>query len=291
MQRKATYPASPRSSRCCWPAAPADRAATTARPTRSRANRPRRRPRRQPGKYRTLPEPCGAVGAGQPGRAAARHQGDHGRGAARRRTRATPRRPTTRTARSAAVGRSSPRTPPSTCWSTSSVWSRTTTRSATTVRRSRSSRRRRRRRTCRRRRTSSRRTSECTESGTSSRVERERIPPDDSAPPVPSDSSGSVARAAASGSASSSDCSTPSDLQPRVLDDLGDEAFLDDTLSGSGSTAQQRTVTVAFRTSNVIVTIEYEEQPATVGVRPGQQGNAGQRPGNWPRSWPSRCHD
>ena len=63
----------------------------------------------------------------------------------------------------------------------------------------------------------------------------------------------------------------PSDLQPRILTDLGDEAFLDDVLSGSGSTAQQRTVTVAFRTSNVIVTIEYEEQPATVGVAPDSE--------------------
>ncbi|MFJ8593268.1 DUF3558 domain-containing protein [Streptomyces sp. NPDC093598] len=61
---------------------------------------------------------------------------------------------------------------------------------------------------------------------------------------------------------------TPTDLQPRVLEDLGDEAFLDDGLSSSGSTAKQRTVTVAFRTSNVIVTIEYTEQPATVGVVP-----------------------
>lgn len=39
-------------------------------------------------------------------------------------------------------------------------------------------------------------------------------------------------------------------------------------LSSAGSTARQRTVTVAFRTSNVIVTIQYEEQPATVGVVP-----------------------
>ncbi|MFF6875267.1 DUF3558 domain-containing protein [Streptomyces sp. NPDC012474] len=61
---------------------------------------------------------------------------------------------------------------------------------------------------------------------------------------------------------------TPTDLQPRVLEDLGDEAFLDDGLSSSGSTAKQRTVTVAFRTSNVIVTIEYAEQPTTVGVVP-----------------------
>jgi len=71
-----------------------------------------------------------------------------------------------------------------------------------------------------------------------------------------------------SGSASPSSSVTPSDLQPRVLDDLGDEAFLDDALSSSGSTAQQRKVTVAFRTSNVIVTIEYEEQPTTIGVTP-----------------------
>ncbi len=71
-----------------------------------------------------------------------------------------------------------------------------------------------------------------------------------------------------SSSPPSSPSSTPTDLQPRVLDDLGDEAFLDDALSSAGSTAQQRTVTVAFRTSNVIVTIQYEEQPATVGAVP-----------------------
>ncbi|MBO4254280.1 DUF3558 domain-containing protein [Streptomyces griseorubiginosus] len=71
-----------------------------------------------------------------------------------------------------------------------------------------------------------------------------------------------------SSSPSSSSSATPSDLQPRVLSGLGDEAFLDDVVGGSGSTAQQRTVTVAFRTSNVIVTIEYEEQPATVGTVP-----------------------
>lgn len=72
----------------------------------------------------------------------------------------------------------------------------------------------------------------------------------------------------ASASSSPSTSVTPSDLQPRLLDGLGDQAFVDDALSSSGSTAQQRTVTVAFRTSNVIVTIEYVEQPATVGVTP-----------------------
>ncbi|MEU0250822.1 DUF3558 domain-containing protein [Streptomyces sp. NPDC006235] len=71
-----------------------------------------------------------------------------------------------------------------------------------------------------------------------------------------------------SSSPSASASATPTDLQPRVLEEVGDEAFLDDELSSSGSTAKQRTVTVAFRTSNVIVTIEYAEQPATVGVVP-----------------------
>ncbi|RZB17890.1 DUF3558 domain-containing protein [Streptomyces sp. F001] len=93
---------------------------------------------------------------------------------------------------------------------------------------------------------------------------------------TPSESADSPASPGSSGSPegsssispSSTASATPAELQPRVLDDLGDEAFLDDALSSSGSTAKQRTVTVAFRTSNVIVTIEYEEQPATVGVVP-----------------------
>jgi hypothetical protein len=87
----------------------------------------------------------------------------------------------------------------------------------------------------------------------------------------PSDDSGSGSGSGASSSASESgsgdesssatpsDDSTPTALQPRTLDDLGDEAFLDDALSGS----RQRTVTVVFRTSNVVVTIQYDEQPAT----------------------------
>ncbi|WP_328749475.1 DUF3558 domain-containing protein [Streptomyces sp. NBC_00285] len=89
-----------------------------------------------------------------------------------------------------------------------------------------------------------------------------------SASASPTASSSPTAGGSVSASPSGSSSVTPSDLQPRLLDDLGDEAFLDDALSGSGSTAQQRKVTVAFRTSNVIVTIEYEEQPTSVGVTP-----------------------
>ncbi|MDN3268422.1 DUF3558 domain-containing protein [Streptomyces sp. MA15] len=81
------------------------------------------------------------------------------------------------------------------------------------------------------------------------------------------DPSGSPA-ASGSPSSTASPSVSPSELQPRILEDLGDEAFLDDALSSSGSTVQERTVTVAFRTSNVIVTIEYAEQPVTVGAVP-----------------------
>ncbi|MGW3149972.1 MULTISPECIES: DUF3558 domain-containing protein [Streptomyces] len=72
----------------------------------------------------------------------------------------------------------------------------------------------------------------------------------------------------ASASASASTEAASADLQPRTLDDVGDEAFIDDQLSNSGSTAEQRTVTVVFRTSNVIVTIQYDEQPTAIGTVP-----------------------
>jgi hypothetical protein len=88
---------------------------------------------------------------------------------------------------------------------------------------------------------------------------------------TPSSSASATPSSSTSTSATSSSSASPTGLQPRVLSDLGDEAFLDDGLSSSGSTAKQRTVTVVFRTSNVIVTIEYEEQPATVGVVPDSQ--------------------
>ncbi|MEH0424123.1 DUF3558 domain-containing protein [Streptomyces sp. B21-083] len=80
--------------------------------------------------------------------------------------------------------------------------------------------------------------------------------------------SASVSTSASASPGTDTDAESAAALQPRVLDGLGDEAFLDDALSGADSTAQQRTVTVAFRTSNVIVTIEYVEQPTTSGTMP-----------------------
>ncbi|MFJ3639136.1 DUF3558 domain-containing protein [Streptomyces sp. NPDC090108] len=58
------------------------------------------------------------------------------------------------------------------------------------------------------------------------------------------------------------------ELQSRVLTDLGDQAYLDDKPSTSGSAAEQRTVTVVFRTSNVVVTLEYVETPMATGTVP-----------------------
>jgi hypothetical protein len=78
----------------------------------------------------------------------------------------------------------------------------------------------------------------------------------------------SSATPSASASASAGASETPADLQPRKLSDLGDEAFLNDKLNSASSTAQQRTVTVVFRTSNVIVRIEYAEQPTASSGTP-----------------------
>ncbi|MGW5335138.1 DUF3558 domain-containing protein [Streptomyces bauhiniae] len=94
--------------------------------------------------------------------------------------------------------------------------------------------------------------------------------PDTSTSAGPSDSpSGSpAADASTDPAAGGSGSAAPTELQPRVLAGLGDEAYLDDQLGSSGSTAEPRTVTVVFRTSNVVVTIDYEEQPMAVGAVP-----------------------
>lgn len=81
-------------------------------------------------------------------------------------------------------------------------------------------------------------------------------------------SASSSASSSASASAPAGASETPADLQPRKLSDLGDEAFLNDKLNSASSTAQQRTVTVVFRTSNVIVRIEYAEQPTASSGTP-----------------------
>ncbi|MDQ1037962.1 hypothetical protein QFZ75_004378 [Streptomyces sp. V3I8] len=84
-----------------------------------------------------------------------------------------------------------------------------------------------------------------------------------------SKASGSKASKSASASASASGVpgSASTALQPRTLDGLGSAAFLDDALNDS----KQRSVTVVFRTSNVVVTIQYDEQPATTTDVPSSE--------------------
>ncbi|MEU8716873.1 DUF3558 domain-containing protein [Streptomyces sp. NPDC048663] len=113
------------------------------------------------------------------------------------------------------------------------------------------------------------------ESAPASPVESQSPSGPASGTPSASASSSATASSSPSGSgspsASASGSTTPADLQPRALTDLGDEAYIDDQTSGSGSTAEQRTVTVVFRTSNVVVTIEYEEQPMATGTVPDSE--------------------
>ncbi|MFF4604105.1 hypothetical protein ACFY12_15445 [Streptomyces sp. NPDC001339] len=57
---------------------------------------------------------------------------------------------------------------------------------------------------------------------------------------------------------------------PRVLDDLGDAAFLDDKLVTADS-GVHRDITVVFRTSNVIVTLTYDQWSTDTSMLPDSQ--------------------
>ncbi|WP_329421514.1 DUF3558 domain-containing protein [Streptomyces sp. NBC_01268] len=68
-----------------------------------------------------------------------------------------------------------------------------------------------------------------------------------------------------SGSAGAPGATAPSSspttgLEPRSLEGLGEVAYLDDALTTTGPAGVKRLVSVVFRTSNVIVTVQYEEQ-------------------------------
>ncbi|MFI7327523.1 DUF3558 domain-containing protein [Streptomyces rubiginosohelvolus] len=83
-----------------------------------------------------------------------------------------------------------------------------------------------------------------------------------SADPSPSGSSSESGQdtAGTPGSSTSPEEALPS----RILDNLGDAAFLQDLPKKADSTAQHHTVSVVFRTSNVVVTVRYAEQPALI---------------------------
>ncbi|MEO3767116.1 hypothetical protein [Streptomyces sp. B5E4] len=80
----------------------------------------------------------------------------------------------------------------------------------------------------------------------------------------------------ASGTDSPDDDSSPAEtIAPRLLDGIGDESFLDDRTAG-GDTGVQREVTVVFRTSNVVVTVTYD-QWHTADVEPPDSAELQQR--------------
>ncbi|MFF8271322.1 DUF3558 domain-containing protein [Streptomyces sp. NPDC016562] len=92
-------------------------------------------------------------------------------------------------------------------------------------------------------------------------------------PPAAPPAAGTPSPGAPSPGAPSPSTSTspapPVELGSRVLEDLGTQAFIEDKLSPAGATAAQtRTVRIVFRTSNVIVTVEYSVQPALPGTVP-----------------------
>ncbi|MER7397551.1 hypothetical protein ABT381_18810 [Streptomyces sp. NPDC000151] len=80
-------------------------------------------------------------------------------------------------------------------------------------------------------------------------------------------SSGSPDPSGSPGSGSPDDTAS---LAPRPLGDLGDAAFLDDALVTADS-GLHRDVTVVFRSSNVIVTIEYDQWSTGSSVLPDRR--------------------
>ncbi|MFJ9939489.1 DUF3558 domain-containing protein [Streptomyces erythrochromogenes] len=93
-------------------------------------------------------------------------------------------------------------------------------------------------------------------------------PPPPAAPPA-SGAPSPGAPAAGTTPAPGTSPSAQPELGSRILEGLGTEAFLDDKLSAAGATAaQSRTVRIVFRTSNVIVKVEYSVQPTQPGTIP-----------------------
>ncbi|MFH8729167.1 DUF3558 domain-containing protein [Streptomyces termitum] len=83
------------------------------------------------------------------------------------------------------------------------------------------------------------------------------------APPPGSDAAshapahGPSAPVSPSASAGAPSASATTGLEPRQLSGLGDVAFLDDVPGTASGNGHQRVVSVVFRTSNVLVTVEY----------------------------------
>ncbi|WP_314613425.1 DUF3558 domain-containing protein [Streptomyces stackebrandtii] len=99
-------------------------------------------------------------------------------------------------------------------------------------------------------------------------------PPSKTPPPATGSAPGAPSTGAASGGTPSSGGPTPTPtststgLEPRVLDGLGDIAYVDDALSAASANGHQRAVSVVFRTSNVIVTVSYRAQTTASSEAP-----------------------
>ncbi|MFE2425799.1 hypothetical protein ACFXJ5_03405 [Streptomyces sp. NPDC059373] len=84
----------------------------------------------------------------------------------------------------------------------------------------------------------------------------------------PSDSASASSSASATPSASASDSAAA--LAPRALSGLGDSAYLDDVLKTQDS-GVHRDITVVFRKANVLVTVEYSQWSTDNSVAPAPQ--------------------
>ncbi|WP_406862404.1 DUF3558 domain-containing protein [Streptomyces sp. HUAS MG47] len=88
------------------------------------------------------------------------------------------------------------------------------------------------------------------------------------APASPSGTAGSPPATGGTGTGAASGTAAGTGLEPRVLEGLGHAAFLNDVLTEAGSASRQRTISVVFRTSNVIVSVEYTEQVTATAELP-----------------------
>ncbi|MER5713052.1 DUF3558 domain-containing protein [Streptomyces sp. NPDC042898] len=97
-------------------------------------------------------------------------------------------------------------------------------------------------------------------------------PPSKTTPPATGSTPGAPSTGAASDGTPSSGGPTPTStstgLEPRVLEGLGDIAYVDDALSAASANGHQRAVSVVFRTSNVIVTVSYRAQTTASAEAP-----------------------
>jgi hypothetical protein len=89
-----------------------------------------------------------------------------------------------------------------------------------------------------------------------------------SASATPSDSASASTSASSTPSASASD--SASALAPRTLSGLGNSAYLDDVLKTQDS-GVHRDITIVFRKSNVLVTVEYSQWSTDNSVVPAPQ--------------------